>query len=1185
MKKLLLVSFFLACTISNYSQVANDDCSTAQNIGTLPTPNPCPNGNGASVNINGTLNGATPANPYTFMPNCTGSATSTASPANDVWYTFTASGYQLNLTINSTFANPNVAMYSGTCAALGGGVGGCAVGANGTVNLVVNQLVPGTSYILQISGNTGQTGTFSMILQNSIDCNNCLGQSTLTANPLPINGAYQPGQVVNFCYTISGYTQVNTNWMHGLQVSFGSGWSGISNQVPAASLSGNGVWIWLNSCTSTATGQTFGQGFYYDDDGDNNPGNNFGDDCGALTGNPCPAGSSWTFCFSLTVQPGCNPGSNLSVTINSTGDGESGSWNNQGCTSDPFYAFAAAGSCCPPTMAATALTCAGNDGTATATPNGNTGPYTFNWTGPGGFSQTTANVSGANTISNLAAGTYSVAITDVNLCQVISTVVVPPNNQNTPAPNTTPVTYCQGDIAVALLATPSAGGSLNWYGTNAVGGTASNLAPTPSTALSGTFTYYVSQSINGCEGPRAPLVVTVNAIPSAPAAPNVSYCQNQAAAALTATPSAGGTLNWYTVPAGGTGSTNAPIPSTATPGVSIYYVSQTINGCEGPRTQITVTINAIPSAPIVAPITYCQNDPTNPLIASGSPGATLNWYGTSAVGGIPSAAAPTPSSLVPGLTTYYVSQSINGCEGPRSPIDVTINATPALPTVTTPVTYCQNDAAVALIASPSAGGTLNWYGTNAVGGVASTIAPIPSTSTPGNTSYYVSQTINSCEGPRSQIVVTVNPTPPSPVVLPLTYCQNDVSVALTATTVPGATLNWWGTNSTGGTSSTAAPTPATSNSGQTTYYVSQTLNGCEGPRASITVTVNQTPSAPLVAPINYCLTQNTSSLTAQSSPGGTLNWYGISAVGGVASPVAPIPSSNVVAVTTYYVSQTINGCEGPRSPLVVTVNPLPSGTLDAVDPGCKPLCTIFNITTSDQISAVNWNIGGTLIQGNNLSQNYCFQNAGIYSVSFTLTNQFSCSNTFYFDSVVTVFALPIANFEWTPNPVSILEPIANFLNTSYGQNISGVNWTITDPYSADTISNAYNPSHTYSSPGIYPVTLIVNTPYCSDSITQYVLVQEDWSIYVPNAFTPNEDGINDFFYPKGTGIDETHYELWVFDRWGEMIFYTKDWNEHWDGKVLGKSKDVQQDVYVWKIKSKSFKGDKINLSGHVSVVK
>ena len=1179
----LFLSFLYLNTV--LSQVANDDCSFAQNIGSLPTPSPCPNGNGNSVTINGTLNGATPANPYTFMPNCTGSATSTASPANDVWYTFTATGYQLNVTINSTFANPNIAMYSGTCGALGGGVGGCAVGANGTVSLVVNQMVPGNTYILQISGNTGQTGNFSMNIGNNVDCNNCLGQATLVANPLPVNGAYQPGQVVNFCYTISGYTQVNTNWLHGLQVSFGSGWSGISNQIPAASLSGNGVWIWLNSCTSSATGQTFGQGFYYDDDGDNNPGNNFGDDCGAATGNPCPAGSNWTFCFSLTVQPGCNPGSNLSVVINTTGDGESGSWNNQGCTSDPFFAFAAAGSCCPPTMASTALTCAGNDGTATATPNGATGPYTFSWNGPGGFSQTNANVSGANTISNLAAGTYSVAITDANLCQVISTVVVAPNNQNTPAPITAPITYCQGDIASALTATPSAGGTLNWYGTNQVGGTSSSTAPIPSTASSGTTTYYVSQSINGCEGPRASIVVTVNAIPAAPAAPNVSYCQNQTASALTATASAGGTLNWYTVPAGGTASSTAPTPSTSTPGTTTFYVSQSINGCEGPRAQITVTVNAIPSAPIVNPLTYCQGDPTLSLTAQASAGATLNWYGTNAVGGVSSNIAPSPSSATPGLTTYYVSQSINGCEGPRAPIDVTINATPALPAVTTPVVYCQNDLAVALIANPSAGGTLNWYGTNQTGGTATSAAPIPSTSTPGTTTFYVSQTINNCEGPRASIVVTVNPTPPAPQVQPVSYCQNAVALSLTAISSPGATLNWWGTNPSGGTSSVLAPVPLTSVSGQTTYYVSQTLNGCESPRSSITVSVNALPLAPVTNPIEYCLSETTSALTAQNSPGATLNWYGTNAVGGVATSVAPIPSSNSIGNVTYYVSQTSNGCEGPRSPLTVTIHPLPTGSLNPITPGCQPLCTQVSITSSSQINSINWNIGGTLSVSNNLSQNYCFQNAGIYSVSFVLTDNNGCQNTFVYDSVVTVYSLPIANFDWTPNPISILEPIANFYNTSYAQNLSGLSWTITDPNSGDTLSNAINPSHTFSAPGTYPVTLVVNTPYCSDSVTQYVVVQEDWTIYVPNAFTPNEDGINDFFYPKGTGIDEKHYELWIFDRWGEMIFYSNEWNKWWDGKVAGKSKEVQQDVYVWRIKSKSFKGDKINLSGHVSVVK
>ena len=158
---------------------------------------------------------------------------------------------------------------------------------------------------------------------------------------------------------------------------------------------------------------------------------------------------------------------------------------------------------------------------------------------------------------------------------------------------TTPITYCQGATASALKATASTGGTLNWY-TTATGGTASATAPTPSATTSGSTTYYVSQTI-GCESPRASIVVSVNATPSAPAVTSpVTYCQGTTAVPLTAT---GASLQWYTSATGGTASATAPTPSTTTIGTTGYYVSQTnSSGCESPRAAIAVTIDAPPTA-------------------------------------------------------------------------------------------------------------------------------------------------------------------------------------------------------------------------------------------------------------------------------------------------------------------------------------------------------------------------------------------------------------------------------------------------------------------------------------------------------------------------------------------------------------------------------------------------------------
>ena len=475
----------------------------------------------------------------------------------------------------------------------------------------------------------------------------------------------------------------------------------------------------------------------------------------------------------------------------------------------------------------------------------------------------------------------------------------------------TAMTYCSGKTATVLSAT---GINLKWY-TVASGGTGSTTAPTPSTASAGTTVYYVSQTTAlGCESPRSSISITVNTTPAAPSVTSpVEYCSGTTPTALTAT---GSSLKWYSTDTGSTFSTTAPTPGTGSTGFTYYYVSQTSAlGCESPRAEINVIVYATPSAPTVGfLVTLCLGGPSGPLTATGS---GLKWY-TTATGGTGSTTAPTPSTASTGSTFYYVSQtSSSGCESPRATIWVNIDTLLSPPVVTTPVTYCQNETAIALIAS---GSSLRWY-TGSPTGSYSTTSPVPLTTSAGTTKYYVSRvSVAGCEGHKDSITVTVNPLPAAPgVSSPVNYCAGATASALSAT---GTSLKWY-TTSTGGTPSTTAPTPLTSTVGTTTYYVSQTSAlGCEGPRASITVNINPTPSAPtVVSPVTYCAGATASPLTASGSG---LFWY-TSATGGTPSSTAPTPVTTTVGTTNYYVTQSSSlGCESPRAVIAVTINDLPT---------------------------------------------------------------------------------------------------------------------------------------------------------------------------------------------------------------------------------------------------------------------
>jgi gliding motility-associated-like protein len=165
------------------------------------------------------------------------------------------------------------------------------------------------------------------------------------------------------------------------------------------------------------------------------------------------------------------------------------------------------------------------------------------------------------------------------------------------------------------------------------------------------------------------ITMTVNPVPLAPIASPISYCQGAIAVPLTAT---GTSLLWYLAATGGVGSATAPTPSTTTPGVTSFYVSQTVSGCESPRAQLDVAINSLPSAPGVSNVSYCVGDAATALTATGT---GLLWYAAS-TGGTGSSTAPTPSTSSTGTTSFFVSQTVSGCESLRAQLDVTVIGPP-----------------------------------------------------------------------------------------------------------------------------------------------------------------------------------------------------------------------------------------------------------------------------------------------------------------------------------------------------------------------------------------------------------------------------------------------------------------------------------------------------------------------------
>ncbi|GAA4457421.1 T9SS type A sorting domain-containing protein [Rurimicrobium arvi] len=518
--------------------------------------------------------------------------------------------------------------------------------------------------------------------------------------------------------------------------------------------------------------------------------------------------------------------------------------------------------------------------------------------------------------------------------------------------------------------------------------------------------------------------------PSAPLVRDTTYlCKAATASALTAN---GTNLKWYTDASGGTVLTAAPTPSTATAGFTTYYVSQTSfePTCESPRAAMTINViePTIPAPVATTSLSYCKGATATALAATGS---SLKWY-TVATGGTASTTAPTPSTASAGTTSYFVAQTEDGpgfCEGPRTQIDVVINPLPTAPTVTSSIVYCVGATATTLSAT---GTSLQWY-TAATGGTASTTAPTPSTSGSGTTTYYVSQTsdpsVGSCEGPRASIAVTVNSFPSAPTVpaSSINLCVDGPSSVLTAS---GSNLKWYD-DATAGTLLSAAPTPATAAVGTTTYYVSQSLaasaGGCESGRTAIAVTVNARPDKPVVtSPIDLCVGVPAPSLSAT---GTSLLWYS-AATGGTGATISPSPATASTGTYYYYVSQTSSAatgsCEGSRASIQVNVQPSPVVSVASLATSGLIFCPGKTITfeaTAPTAVSYQWQTEGTDVPGA-ISATYAVGTTGFTGVE--VTDIYGCKNYAELYAQEDPSPRPVL----TPSVISVCEGNTVLLNVS-----------------------------------------------------------------------------------------------------------------------------------------------------------
>jgi gliding motility-associated-like protein len=290
---------------------------------------------------------------------------------------------------------------------------------------------------------------------------------------------------------------------------------------------------------------------------------------------------------------------------------------------------------------------------------------------------------------------------------------------------------------------------------------------------------------------------------------------------------------------------------------------------------------------------------------------------------------------------------------------------------------------------------------------------------------------------------------------------------------------------------------------------------------------------------------------------------------------------------TYYYVSVSDICETPENndSVLVTWYDLPNVDFSSdTSSGCWPLEVLFNNNTNvSQVASCEWNFGNGIFSNNLDTVAVIYNNPGSYHVTLQVTNSDGCYNDTTYFNFIDIYEYPVAGFISRPNPASILNPSVQFVDTS-SSDVVYFDWTFYD--STNTIIGSdYVQNPTYNFSGIieqqYYIQLYVeNHNGCSDTVNGIQIVEGEYSFFLPNSFTPNGDGLNDSFFPVGDKVSIENYSFKIFNRWGEMIFNTNDFNAKWDGTY--QNNPLSSDAYIWKIDLVDIStGKEKNLKGYV----
>ena len=782
-----------------------------------------------------------------------------------------------------------------------------------------------------------------------------------------------------------------------------------------------------------------------------------------------------------------------------------------------------------------------SDGTAAVQVVSGTGSYTYQWLPSGG--------TGINA-SLLAAGTYTVNVSSSDGCSSSATAIVANGAQPANVVINSVNASCFGAATGSATANVTGGGGSYTYAwsNSASTATTNNLA-------AGVYSLSVTTAA-GCVT-NAAVTITQPASPVTSTSSLVNVrCNGFADGSATV------------IPAGGTGAysyswNTSPVQTTATAtglGAGTYSVIITdANGCSN-SASVTIAEPAVLTANgIVVSNVSCNGlaDGTATVGASGGTGAyTYNWLTT------PAQTTQNATALAPGNYFVMVTDA-NNCFA-NSAVIITEPPALTISAAAFPIScFGAGDGQTVVI---PAGGTptyhYQWFPT---GGTSASNTNL----TPGTYSVNVTDD-NGC-----LVSATLAVTQPTPVVVSATgsttICLGqNTTISASATGGTGAyTYSWAGVGT--GASQVISPLAPS------TYSVIATdANGCTSSDASVAINVTSLTSANLAVSGATAICVGSTATIASSVSGNTgpvtTAWSG--GLGSGSGPFTVTPLSS----TTYTVTVTDVCGHSETSSVPVIVHPLP--VIDIVPQSataCNEVTMNFvDNSTTNAGAQYSWSFGDGA-SSSQVSPWHTYGSSGVYNIGLTVTSPFGCVNAMGTTSTITVNTNSHAEFKSQAVDGTTISPVYRFHNLS--SNSASYMWDFGD----GTTSTISAPEHTYAQQGEYTVKLYTSSSAgCMDSTIDVIQIRPMFTIYIPNAFTPDGNGTNDLFSAKGDEISE--FKMMIFDRWGEMIFQTDDINQGWDGKARGGSKPSENGVYVYKITVRDFEQRYHDYTGHVTLL-